>query len=162
MSGSRDNYEAEMARGWVWLHDHQARLIRRDGLMCERHPGRPFGHNPSCGGPGVPWIVEGRANLERRNGVRVCEECKHPVQGGEELFVMGGLEVCDGCSWRITNAETPSYQTIAERLPAEIHASAVCPLCAHTGMHEHTPLEIVIYRNGVKYGRSLGGEESSP
>ena len=30
-----------------------------------------------------------------------------------------------------------------------------CPLCGKTGPHEHTPEEIVIYRNGVKYGRSL-------
>lgn len=34
--------------------------------------------------------------------------------------------------------------------------STKCPLCARTDVHEHTSLEIVIYRNGVKYGRSLG------
>jgi hypothetical protein len=30
-----------------------------------------------------------------------------------------------------------------------------CPLCGKTGPHPHSPEEIVIYRNGVKYGRSL-------
>jgi hypothetical protein len=29
-----------------------------------------------------------------------------------------------------------------------------CPLCGKTGPHPHSPEEIVIYRNGVKYGRS--------
>lgn len=34
--------------------------------------------------------------------------------------------------------------------------STKCPLCAKTTVHDHTPLEIICYRNGVKYGRSLG------
>lgn len=34
--------------------------------------------------------------------------------------------------------------------------STKCPLCGKTYMHEHSPLEIICYRNGIKYGRSLG------
>lgn len=33
-------------------------------------------------------------------------------------------------------------------------ASARCPLCGREGPHQHTPLEQIIYRNGVKAGRS--------
>ncbi len=40
--------------------EYQAALIRRDGFMCEQHPGLEFEHDPDCAGPGMPWVVEGR------------------------------------------------------------------------------------------------------
>lgn len=54
-----------------------------------------------------------------------------------------------------TEEAAPSYAAIADMLPAKLHGGEICPLCGKTGMHEHTATEIVIYRNGVKYGRSL-------
>lgn len=46
--------------------------------------------------------------------------------------------------------------SIAEHLRSIIvDGTTQCPLCGNTSVHEHTPAEIVIYRNGVKYGRSL-------
>jgi len=52
--------------------------------------------------------------------------------------------------------EAPSYESIMETLPSVLsNASAQCPLCGQLGVHQHTPQEIVIYRNGVKYGRAL-------
>lgn len=38
--------------------------------------------------------------------------------------------------------------------PAVLTASARCPLCGHEGPHPHTPLEQIIYRNGVKAGQA--------
>lgn len=49
---------------------------------------------------------------------------------------------------------TPSHEALADHLKT-LNASTQCPVCGHTGMHEHTPTELIIYRNGVKYGRSL-------
>lgn len=46
--------------------------------------------------------------------------------------------------------------SIAEHLRSIIaDGTTQCPLCGCTSVHEHAPAEIVIYRNGVKYGRSL-------
>lgn len=50
--------------GWQYVHERQAELIRRDGLMCERHPGKEFEHDPECAGPGMAWAVEGKAEIE--------------------------------------------------------------------------------------------------
>lgn len=59
--------------------------------------------------------------------------------------------------------EVPSYQAIADQLPAILaNGTTQCPLCGKTYPHEHTPDEIVIYRNGVKYGRSLQGTPPEP
>jgi hypothetical protein len=40
--------------------EHQAVLIRRDGFMCEAHPGLEFEHDTGCAGPGMPWVIEGK------------------------------------------------------------------------------------------------------
>jgi hypothetical protein len=45
--------------GWQYVHEHDADLIRSDGLMCEQHPGLEFDHD-GCAGPGMPWILEGK------------------------------------------------------------------------------------------------------
>lgn len=46
--------------------------------------------------------------------------------------------------------------TIAEHLCGMLaDGTTQCPLCGETWIHTHTPREIVIYRNGVKYGRSI-------
>lgn len=50
-------------KGWEFYHDHDAALIRRDGLMCEKHPGQEFEHDPDCGGPGQAWAIEGKENI---------------------------------------------------------------------------------------------------
>lgn len=50
--------------------------------------------------------------------------------------------------------DTPSHDTIAAMLPTLL-ASSACPLCGQSGFHEHSAAEILIYRNGVKYGRGL-------
>lgn len=47
---------------WKYQHEHQADLIARDGWMCEKHPGREWPHD-DCAGPGMPWIVEGKAAI---------------------------------------------------------------------------------------------------
>ena len=52
-----------LAIGWEWYHEHQATLIARNGWMCEQHPGRPWPHD-DCAGPGMPWMIEGRAAIE--------------------------------------------------------------------------------------------------
>lgn len=49
-----------------------------------------------------------------------------------------------------------SHESIAEMLPSMLRNGVTqCPLCAHEDIHTHSPAEIVIYRNGMKYGRSL-------
>lgn len=48
--------------GWEWTHEHQAKLIERDGWMCEAHPGREWPHE-DCAGPGMPWMIEGRGRI---------------------------------------------------------------------------------------------------
>lgn len=49
----------ERPEGWEWTHEHDAALIRRDGMMCEQHPGKDFPHD-NCAGPGQSWSVEGK------------------------------------------------------------------------------------------------------
>lgn len=56
--------------------------------------------------------------------------------------------------------EEPGYESIADMLPSIIDGSTQCPLCGSFDVHNHTPLEIVCYRNGVKYGRRLGFDTS--
>ena len=53
--------DREVARpdGWQWTHERNADLIRRDGLMCEQHPGLEFDHD-GCAGPGMAWVIEGK------------------------------------------------------------------------------------------------------
>lgn len=51
---------------------------------------------------------------------------------------------------RLFTPENP--QLLADHL-SSLSGSSTCPLCGQSGVHEHTPQEIVIYRNGVKYGR---------
>lgn len=46
-------------RGWEYTHDHQSKLIARDGWMCEKHPGTEWPHG-DCAGPGQAWAVEGK------------------------------------------------------------------------------------------------------
>lgn len=56
-------------------------------------------------------------------------------------------------------SDVPSHEGIRDMLPSLlVSGSEKCPLCGHCGIHEHSPAEIVIYRNGIKYGRVLGGE----
>lgn len=43
--------------------------------------------------------------------------------------------------------------SISDQLRSMLGSGLKCPLCARTEIHEHTPLEIIIYRNGMKYGR---------
>lgn len=77
-------YAAEAARkhvashadNWQYTHEHDAELIRKDGMMCEAHPGLEFGHDPDCGGPGMAWVIEGRGAiklLENKNTTRARE-----------------------------------------------------------------------------------------
>jgi hypothetical protein len=50
--------------------------------------------------------------------------------------------------------ELESRLAAQEPAPQLLTASAKCPLCGHEGPHPHTPLEQVIYRNGVKAGKA--------
>jgi hypothetical protein len=45
--------------------------------------------------------------------------------------------------------------------PQVLTASAKCPLCRHEGPHPHTPLEQVIYRNGIKAGKAAAAQEEA-
>jgi hypothetical protein len=54
--------------------------------------------------------------------------------------------------------DLPSPETVADHLRSMlIDGTTQCPLCGKTHGHKHSAEEIVIYRNGVKYGRSLTG-----
>lgn len=51
--------------------------------------------------------------------------------------------------------EKASVDGILEMLPTMLlNGSTQCPLCGQYEVHSHTPGDIIIYRNGVKYGRS--------
>lgn len=99
----RNKLRAEIAQlskrpdGWEYTHEHQGKLVQRDGMMCEQHPGLPFEHDPACPGPGMPWMVEGRTAIEalRAEADALREErsrfetalAKHlGVQYGHNLF----------------------------------------------------------------------------
>lgn len=48
-----------------------------------------------------------------------------------------------------------SVDAMLEMLPTMLlNGSTQCPLCGQYEVHSHTPGDIIIYRNGVKYGRS--------
>lgn len=51
--------------GWEWAHERSARILREDGepMMCEEHVGEEWPHG-DCAGPGMPWIVEGRDQVQ--------------------------------------------------------------------------------------------------
>ena len=71
-------------------------------------------------------------NLEQKNEALI---------GGSELNA--GLGVWDP-------------DTIAEHLRGMLaDGTTQCPLCGETWVHTHSLREIVIYRNGIKYGRSI-------
>ena len=53
------------------------------------------------------------------------------------------------------NVTVPSQQEIAASLKNGANGGTRCPVCARTHIHDHTPEELIIYRNGVKYGRGL-------
>lgn len=55
---------SQRSTDWEYTHERDAELIRRDGLMCEVHPGLEFGHDPECAGPGMAWIVEGKSRIQ--------------------------------------------------------------------------------------------------
>lgn len=55
--------------------------------------------------------------------------------------------------------ETPSYENIKDILPSMLQGGFKCPLCRKDSPHEHSPIEIIIYRNGVKYGRWIETSE---
>lgn len=55
----------------------------------------------------------------------------------------------------IRNMTTPSHEEIAGSLSTMANGSTKCPVCGRTYVHDHSPEELIIYRNGVKYGRSL-------
>ena len=44
---------------------------------------------------------------------------------------------------------------MSDQIQGMMESGAKCPLCARTQMHTHSPEEIIIYRNGVKYGKRL-------
>lgn len=58
-------------------------------------------------------------------------------------------------------ANAPDFDFEAGGIPDILHSmnsgTTQCPLCGRNFPHEHSAEEIVIYRNGVKYGRSLHG-----
>lgn len=51
----------------------------------------------------------------------------------------------------------PTANQIAEDLAAA-KRGATCPMCGWDRPHEHTPREIIIYRNGIKWGVRNGNE----
>lgn len=63
--------EKERPANWEWTHERDAKLIARDGWMCEQHPGMEWPHD-GCAGPGQAWIVEGKEAIctlkENTNG----------------------------------------------------------------------------------------------
>lgn len=79
-----------------------------------------------------------------------CAECVYDVRNPD---------VCERCG-------TPRGEVMNETIPGvmpEMLASMLsnglkCPLCGRDVPHSHSPEEIIIYRNGVKYGSSLRGE----
>lgn len=64
---SERQQERDRPPGWVWQHEHQSALVARDGWMCEAHPGRAWPHD-DCAGPGMPWMIEGRAAVTALSG----------------------------------------------------------------------------------------------
>ena len=54
--------------------------------------------------------------------------------------------------------ETAIPGVLPEMLSSLLSNGAACPLCGRQGQHSHSTDEIIIYRNGVKYGSSLRGE----
>ena len=44
---------------------------------------------------------------------------------------------------------------MSDQIQGMLESGSKCPLCARTQMHTHSPEEIIIYRNGVKYGKRL-------
>lgn len=81
------------APSWQYTHERDAELIRKDGMMCEAHPGLEFGHDPSCGGPGMAWTVEGRSAIEHLRTAAVPEtELVDEVQRRMDQVVEAAVE----------------------------------------------------------------------
>lgn len=94
----------------------------------------------------------------------------HPTKQHETAVCMGfdAMRICLGMSpqnftaeqvrqW-MSSTEVPSHEEIATQLATMRNGSTRCPVCARDHPHEHTPEELIIYRNGIKYGRQLSGD----
>lgn len=57
-----DFVDRRKVEGWEWSHEHDAKLLARDGWMCERHPGVEWPHD-DCAGPGQSWAIEGKEQI---------------------------------------------------------------------------------------------------
>lgn len=57
--------------------------------------------------------------------------------------------------------ESENGDSMSDHLHGILESGTKCPLCAKTGVHEHTPMEIIIYRNGMKYGRRNAHPQST-
>lgn len=103
------------APSWQYTHERDAELIRKDGMMCEAHPGLEFGHDPSCGGPGMAWTVEGRSAIEHLRTAAVPEtELVDEVQRRMDQLVEAAVE------WHQAGREGAEWFEAAERLGAAI------------------------------------------
>lgn len=70
-------------KGWEFYHEHDAELIRRDGLMCEKHPGIEWPH-ADCAGPGQAWVIEGRVAIQTATANRRLTK---PSAGHPHYFI---------------------------------------------------------------------------
>lgn len=62
-----------------------------------------------------------------------------------------------GCQYEDMKAEGRDgfyYCTAGRDAHHHVDASSACPLCGSRTVHQHTPEDQIIYRNGVKAGRS--------
>ena len=75
--------------------------------------------------------------------------CLQAIQGFPQCEKACGSGMC------AFNPDSPD--SIRDHLRGMLAGGTMkCPLCGWNEPHEHSPTEIIIYRNGVKYGRSLG------
>lgn len=73
-------------------------------------------------------------------------------QAWNELLRVHRLQIEQARAQSAPAIETTSYEHIAEMLPSILASGTEkCPLCGKNGVHQHSPAEIIIYRNGCKY-----------
>lgn len=114
---------------------------------------------PQCKAAGLPVETAGEdaRDAARYRWLRNALDNEEVTADLHEAFQQGSAALDAAIDKRLGVEPTslPSHETLADHLRT-LSVSTRCPVCGKDGPHEHTPIELIIYRNGVKYGRSLG------
>lgn len=136
---------------WNGLKTFEIRFNDRDfkvGDWLNLHETKHSGEDMKAG---LPLIYTGRSMLRKVSHVL-------SGYGLAEGWVCLSLAAPGAAIAAREQEALPSHQEMAVLMGSASRGS-MCPLCGWDTPHQHSPEEIIIYRNGVKWGRNNGKEQ---